>query len=387
MKYKIQEIIDIANNMKKSQNTSEHNIAKFIHIELGKLIIYDNTYTAKYENSKNISEKSKKRQQTLLAKKTDASKTEQICKGMAEIYSSILTAVGINSKVYGIQNKGDVKGQKRDDGSKIIILEEYKCNFDEDFLVEHSEEIKNGDNTKHYYSLITIDGKRYISDFLIDSSLFRIKDGEVSLDNEEIPGFCNESDYANRSKNDLKLSPQYLYSLMYKVKNMSDDEKFKYVFDKINSMEDKVGFEESKDLLMTYSKNIFSSDFDFKKIRRMNLVKETDNKVNIVSIYEYNGKYYLLKGGVQEEIDLKNGEVSLEDIKGILKNGFKPRKSEDNIKVLAVLNEKNKENYVITPNQIAQKSIHTFIETKDMAKEVVDKKIYEKKHQQEIELT
>lgn len=384
MEDEIKEIIDRANNMKKNQNTDEYDIAKFVHIELGRILVYDNTYTAKYVDDENISEKSKKRQRTLLTKRTDATKEKQICKGMAEIYSSILTSVGIESKVYGVQSKGDVKGKRRDDGSKIIIGEEYKCNFDEDFSIKHSDEIKNEDNAKHYYTVVNIEGKRYISDFLIDSSLFRIKDGEVSLDNEEIPGFCGESDYEDRSKNDLKLSHKYLYSLMDKVKNMSDDEKFKYIFDKINNMEEKMGFEESKDLVITYAKNIFSSNFDFRKIKRMNLIKETDNDASVVSIYEYNGKDYLLKGGLQDVIDLKNGEVSLEDIKNIVKNGFEPRKIEDN----RMFNEKNiqtEENYTITPNQIEKKSVYTHIGIKDMAKEIVDRKVYERTHQQEIE--
>ena len=385
MENKVKEIIDRVVNMKKDQDINEYDIAKFVHIELGKLIVYDNAYTARYEDNKNISEKSKKRQQTLLAESTDLTKEKQICKGMAEIYSSILTAVGVDSKVYGVQSKGDVKGKKRDDGSKIIIGEEYKCNFDEDFSIKHSEKIKNEDNAKHYYTVTNIEGKRYISDFLIDSSLFRIKDGEVSLDNEEIPGFCSESDYADRSKNDLKLSPKYLYSLMDKVKNMSDDEKLKYIFDKINSMDEKIGFEESKDLLMTYSKNIFSSNFDFRKIKRMNLVKETDKDASVISIYEYNGKDYLLKGGLQGRIDKKNGEVNLEDIKDIVKNGYEPRKTEDNRKVFDVLNKETKENYTITPNQIGKKSIYTHIGIKDIAKRTVDKKVYERTHQQEIE--
>ena len=116
----------------------------------------------------------------------------------------------------------------------------------------------------------------------------------------------------------------------------------------------------------------------------MNLIKETDNDASVVSIYEYNGKDYLLKGGLQDVIDLKNGEVSLEDIKNIVKNGFKPRKIEDN----RMFNEKNiqtEENYTITPNQIGKKSVYTHIGIKDMAKEIVDRKVYERTHQQEIE--
>ncbi len=329
MEDKIKEIIDKANNMKKNQNIDEYDIAKFVHIELGKLIIYDNSYTAKYKDNENISERSERRQKKLLTGKTNVNKEKQICKGMAEIYSSILTEVGINSKVYGVQSKGDVKDQKRDDGSKIIIGEEYKCNFNKDFSIKYSEKTKNEDSANHYYTVINIEDKRYISDFLIDSSLFRIKDGEVSFDNEKIPGFCNESDYENRAKKDLRLSPKYLYSLMDTVKNMSDNEKLKYIFDKINSMGEKIGFEESKDLIMTYAQNIFSNNFDFRKIKIMNLVKETEINANVISIYEYNGKDYLLKGGLQDGINSKNGEISLENIMDIVKNGFEPRKVAD----------------------------------------------------------
>ena len=49
--------------------------------------------------------------------------------GMAEIYVAILNAVGINSKVIGVESKGDVDGAIKEDGTTIDVPKIYDCSF------------------------------------------------------------------------------------------------------------------------------------------------------------------------------------------------------------------------------------------------------------------
>lgn len=48
------------------------------------------------------------------------------------------------------------------------------------------------------------------------------------------------------------------------------------------------------------------------------------------------------------------------------------------------LNEKTRGNYTITPNQIGKKTVNMHIGIKDKIKEIVDKKVHKRTHQQEI---
>ena len=122
MKDKVKDIIDRATELRRS-GTSDLDIAKLVHKELGKILIYDNRYTANYnkESNEDLTQTSRKRQEMILGKKTDVSEKAQICKGMAEIYVAILNAVGITSKVIGVESKGDVDGAIKEDGTTIDV--------------------------------------------------------------------------------------------------------------------------------------------------------------------------------------------------------------------------------------------------------------------------
>lgn len=106
MKDKIKGIIDKATELKKS-GISDLDIAKFVHIELGKILIYDNNYTANFNKEKDEepTQITKDRQEMILGEKTDISKKAQVCRGMAETYVAILNKIGINSKVIGVEKK------------------------------------------------------------------------------------------------------------------------------------------------------------------------------------------------------------------------------------------------------------------------------------------
>ena len=47
----INDIVEKANKIKKDYSVSDFEIAKFVHIELGKIIYYDNNYTSKLEDN------------------------------------------------------------------------------------------------------------------------------------------------------------------------------------------------------------------------------------------------------------------------------------------------------------------------------------------------
>ena len=69
---KIKSIIDKATELKK-RGISDLYIAKLVHIELGKILIYDNNYTANFnkEDDEELTQITKERQATILEGKTD----------------------------------------------------------------------------------------------------------------------------------------------------------------------------------------------------------------------------------------------------------------------------------------------------------------------------
>ncbi len=66
----IQEIINKASELKNNSKTNDYDIAEFLHIELGKVLYYDNNYTAKFINNKQETEISTARKNNML--KADA---------------------------------------------------------------------------------------------------------------------------------------------------------------------------------------------------------------------------------------------------------------------------------------------------------------------------
>lgn len=143
MNDKLKEITDKAIEMKKNLDMTDLDIAKFIHIELGKTIYYDNNYSSQQEDNGHETKLSINRKENMLKSNTDKTSKMQICKGMAEIYAEILNSVGIEAKSVGTTMKGQTQ-----------------------------EVSKN--EAKHFYTLFKIGEQEYIQDFLMESALILI---------------------------------------------------------------------------------------------------------------------------------------------------------------------------------------------------------------------
>ena len=150
MENEIIQIIQEANSLK-SNGKSNKEIAEFVHIELGKLIIYDNNYSIgfDYDLRQNLEGQKTKaseiRQEKILSKKSSIKSKNQVCKGMAEIYTAILTHLGIDAKVVAVQSKEEVEGEKRDDGSIIDVPGIYRTSFNKNFEIQLGENEKNNE--------------------------------------------------------------------------------------------------------------------------------------------------------------------------------------------------------------------------------------------------
>lgn len=70
----IKNIIDRAKSMRTNPEITDYDIAQFVHIELGKVMYYDNNYSAKLENGKGETELSSTRKSNMLRADTDKSK-------------------------------------------------------------------------------------------------------------------------------------------------------------------------------------------------------------------------------------------------------------------------------------------------------------------------
>lgn len=335
MKDKVRDIIDKATELRRS-GTSDLDIAKLVHKELGKILIYDNRYTANYnkESNEDLTQTSRKRQEMLLGKKTDVSEKAQICKGMAEIYVAILNAVGITSKVIGVESKGDVDGAIKEDGTTIDVPKIYDCSFDDNFeIITGKNEKSNNYSAQHYYGIFAIDGIEYVQDFLIDNTLFRIKAGEAPL-NDNIPGLCLKEDYKARAKQSLPLAHAYVERVRAEYEEYTNEpnteKAFQFLFKQLKRYDGNFGFEESKDFFLSIARKILPRDFNPQDLKIVNLLKEEQSTCDIVSIYGYNGINYLLRGGdgnttVRNEL----GEISTSQIETLLSQGFEARKKSD----------------------------------------------------------
>lgn len=341
MKDKVKDIIDRATKLRNS-GISDLDIARFVHIELGNILIYDNSYTANYnkESNEDLTNISRKRQEMLLGKKTDVSDKAQICKGMAEIYVAILNKVCITSKVIGVECKGDVDGDIRDNGTTIDVPESYDCFFDDNFeITTLKNEKSNNYSSQHYYGIFEIDGIEYVQDFLIDNALFRIKVGEASL-NDNTPGLCRIEDYKTRSMQSLPFADDYIERVQADYEEYTNEPNaertFQFLFEQLKSHNENFGFEESKDFFWSIAKKILPRDFNPRDLKVVNLLKENQSTCDIVSIYSYNGINYLLRGG-DESTTVRNalGKISTSQIETLLSQGFETRKKSD----MVTLNE------------------------------------------------
>ena len=337
MEDKIKSIIDKATELKKS-GISDLYIAKLVHIELGKILIYDNNYTANFnkEDDKEPTQVTKDRQAMILGEKTDIFKKSQVCRGMAEIYVAILNKIGINSKVMGIEKKGDVEGALREDGTIIDVPEIYDCSFNDNLeIITGKNEKSNGYISSHYCAKVEIDGLEYIQDFLIDSALFRIKVGEASI-NDSIPGFCLKENYESRTKQSLPLAPEYIEKIQSEYEKYTNEpnteQTFQFLFEQLKRYDKDFGFEESKDFFLSISKRILQKDFNPQNLKIVNLLKESQSTCDIISIYNYNGINYLLRGGAEStSVKYDLGQISVSQIETLISQGLETRKKSDEL--------------------------------------------------------
>ena len=352
MENEIRDVIKIAKSLK-SKGYSDKKLAEFIHIELGKLIVYDNNYTVKNEgydvNSKTQGKKSKVsviRQEKILNTKINIRNKEQVCKGMAEITVAVLSEVGIDAKVVGVISKEEVEGQIREDGTVIDVPELYSTSFNNNLEITNKENEKNNDEkSEHYYALIKTDQGEFISDFLTEKALTRIKIGEAQQNNE-IPGFHKKDEHRDRSNpNNYSLSKEFIHKMQtglyeYMQHDENDETKvFEFIFKKLKENVDNFGFEEAKDFIMMFAAQIIPKGMIKQKVIPINLVKEDREKCDILCVYRCGRNNYLIRGG-HTACDLPIGAVSNEVIDKALSQGFEPRKLNDAIELQKIKNER-----------------------------------------------
>ena len=388
MEDKIKSIIDKATELKK-RGISDLYIAKLVHIELGKILIYDNNYTANFnkEDDKEPTQITKDRQAMILGEKTDIFKKSQVCRGMAEIYVAILNKIGINSKVMGIEKKGDVEGALREDGTIIDVPEIYDCSLNDNLeIITGKNEKNNGYISSHYCAMVEIDGLDYIQDFLIDSALFRIKVGEASINDSSIPGFCLKENYESRTKQSLPLSPEYIEKLQSEYEKYTNEpnteQTFQFLFEQLKRYDKDFGFEESKDFFLSISKRILPKDFNPQNLKIVNLLKESQSTCDIISIYNYNGINYLLRGGTEStSVKYDLGQISIGQIETLISQGFEARKKSDEL----TLNESiidSRPN--ISMKEVVSNAITQGITIEDVARS--DNEEYRNRNKQEFQI-
>ena len=388
MEDKIKSIIDKATELKK-RGISDLYIAKLVHIELGKILIYDNNYTANFnkEDDKEPTQITNDRQANILGEKTDIFKKSQVCRGMAEIYVAILNKIGINSKVMGIEKKGDVEGALREDGTIIDVPEIYDCSLNDNLeIITGKNEKNNGYISSHYCAMVEIDGLDYIQDFLIDSALFRIKVGEASINDSSIPGFCLKENYESRAKQSLPLAPEYIEKLQSEYEKYTNEpnteQTFQFLFEQLKRYDKDFGFEESKDFFLSISKRILPKDFNPQNLKIVNLLKESQSTCDIISIYNYNGINYLLRGGAEStSVKYDLGQISIGQIETLISQGFEARKKSDEL----TLNESiidSRPN--ISMKEVVSNAITQGITIEDVARS--DNEEYRNRNMQEFQI-
>lgn len=387
MEDKIKSIIEKANELKKRGLPNLY-IAEFVHIELGKILIYDNNYTANFskEYSKEPTQLTKDRQSTILGEKTDINKRSQVCLGMSEIYVAILNKLGINSKVMGVEQKGDVEGALRDDGTVIDVPEIYSCSLNDNLeIITGKNEKSNNSISSHYCALVEIDGLDYIQDFLIDNALFRIKVGEATL-NDSIPGFCLKENYSSRAKQNLPLSPKYIAKIKSEYEKYANEpnteQTLHFLFEQLKRYDKDFGFEESKDFFLSLSKRFLPKDFNPKNLKIVNLLKESKNTCDIISIYNYDGINYLLRGGTETtSVKYNLGQINTNQIETLISQGFEARKKSDEL----ILKESIMDCHpIISMEAVVSNAIAQKITTEDVEKS--DNEEHKNRNKQEFRI-
>ena len=348
MENEIKQIIQNAQNLK-NKGYSDKQLAEFVHIELGKLIIYNNNYSIgfEYDLSQNFdgakSKTSEIRQSKILSRKSNIQSREQVCKGMAEIYTAILTKIGIDARVVAVQSKEEVEGEEREDGSIIDVPGIYTASFDSDYEIQIGENEKDNHNPiGHYYTIVKLDEGEFIQDYLTEKTLTKIKIGEAQLGND-LPGFHRKEEHRERTNSQVsKICPEYVDKIQEEMRRYIDDSNvFDFVFEKLKEYIDKFGFEEAKDFIMMYAQSIIPRGMIKEVPIPINLVKEDEDNCEVLCVYRYGDSNYLLRGG-QTSMDLPIGKIGVEEIETINSEGFVPRKLNDakHIEEIMQMNDK-----------------------------------------------
>ena len=363
MENEIKQIIEKAKRLK-ANKVPDLDIAKYVHIELGKLIIYDNNYTTKNDGfdidrdiEGKISKNSIKRQQKILSSETSIKNTEQVCKGMAEIYAAILSEIGINVNVVGVNSKEEVEGEKREDGSTIHVPETYKCFFDKDMRIKiENKQINNNTSPSHYYCVVHTENGEYIQDYLTEQALTRIKIGEADIQAEQIAGFHLKQEHRERALNSNSiLNRSFRDEILKEYQNFCQNNNdknriFDFVFGKLREYISYFGFEEAKDFISLVSKSLPKGEIVQIPIN-INLVREDEQCCDICCIYQYNGKNYLVRSG-KTSSKFPIGEISKETIQDILNDGFEPRKMSDSKKIKDLMSKQTISMQAVVKNAI-----------------------------------
>lgn len=353
MENEIKQIIEKAKRLK-ANKVPDLDIAKYVHIELGKLIIYDNNYTTKNDGfdidrdiEGKISKNSIKRQQKILSSETSIKNTEQVCKGMAEIYAAILSEIGINVNVVGVNSKEEVEGEKREDGSTIHVPETYKCFFDKDMRIKiENKQINNNTSPSHYYCVVHTENGEYIQDYLTEQALTRIKIGEANINEENVPGFHPKQEHRDRAlSSSVKINKRFKDEILQEYQNFSQNNNdnsrtFDFVFEKLSEHISNFGFEEAKDFIALIGKCLPKGEM-VQVPTNINLVKEDEQHCEVACIYQYGNKNYLVRSGMIDS-QFPVGEISEETIKKVLSDGFEPRKLSDAKKIRDIMREKTR---------------------------------------------
>ena len=252
---------------------------------------------------------------------------------MAEIYTAILTKLGIDAKVVAVQSKEEVEGEEREDGSIIDVPGIYTVSFDSDYEIQIGENEKNNHNPiGHYYTIVKLNEGEFIQDFLTEKTLIRIKIGEVQLGND-LPGFHRKEEHRERTNSQVnKICPEYVDKIQEEMRKYmqgkDDSEVFDFVFEKLKEYIDDLGFEEAKDFVMMYAQSIIPSGMIKEAPIPINLVKEDEDNCEVLCVYKYGDNNYLLRGG-KTSTDLPIGKIGVEEIEMINSEGFAPRKLND----------------------------------------------------------
>lgn len=395
-------------------NWTQDEIIKFVHIELGKQLIYDNSYSDNKQDKNNekseMTKMSKVRRSNLLHGNTTLENTEQVCKGMAEISAAIFNELGMEAQVIGVEEKGDVDGTIKEESRETVVVPEiYSVYFDGNNIVASENEQTKQTNTtaKHYYTEIYINGEpSIIQDYLIEKALARIKMGESTIQDNIIPGLCTEDDYKKRNDSLTQIKDSFKDKLKHELEQkygdgINLDNKIELIFEKLQQENFEFGFEEMNDSFIFLLRNITNSEEQIQiknGLEHSNLIRESESKADVVRIYKINGKDYLVRGNIDRLEELPSiGILNEENIDEILRSGFEPRgkrdkeflekynKKEDNnykrneVDKMAYFHDQKSDqhfenmkmgNYVITKEKIGKATINASIEAKKKADRV-----------------